>query len=116
MTVPYAPDAPDAPERPVIRARGLTMTYGDVDVLRGVDLDVHRGEVCALLGPNDAGKTTTVEILEGFRRRSAGDVSVLGVDPEHGDDARPAANPAPGSPSATAGRICRARTCRWDLP
>ncbi|GAA2258367.1 multidrug ABC transporter ATP-binding protein [Streptomyces ruber] len=73
--------------RPVIQARGLTMSYGDVDVLHGIDLDIHRGEVFALLGPNGAGKTTTVEILEGFRRRSAGEVSVLGADPERGDDA-----------------------------
>ncbi|MFG3660912.1 ABC transporter ATP-binding protein [Streptomyces sp. NPDC047706] len=63
------------------------MTYGDIDVLHGVDLDIHRGEVFALLGPNGAGKTTTVEILEGFRRRSSGEVSVLGTDPERGDDA-----------------------------
>jgi ABC-2 type transport system ATP-binding protein len=46
-----------------------------------VDLEVRRGEVFALLGPNGAGKTTTVEILEGYRRRDAGDVRVLGVDP-----------------------------------
>ena len=71
----------------VVEARDVTMTYGDVDVLRGVDLDIRRGEVFALLGPNGAGKTTTVEILEGFRRRSAGDVRVLGTDPERGDDA-----------------------------
>ncbi|MEU5980316.1 ABC transporter ATP-binding protein [Streptomyces sp. NPDC047315] len=63
------------------------MAYGDHDVLHGIDLDIHRGEVFALLGPNGAGKTTTVEILEGFRRRSAGEVHVLGVDPERGDDA-----------------------------
>ncbi|MCD7440802.1 ABC transporter ATP-binding protein [Streptomyces lincolnensis] len=72
---------------PVVRARDVTMTYGDIDVLHGVDLDIHHGEVFALLGPNGAGKTTTVEILEGFRRRSAGEVSVLGTDPERGDDA-----------------------------
>ncbi len=71
----------------VVETRDVTMAYGDVDVLRGVDLDIHRGEVFALLGPNGAGKTTTVEILEGFRRRSAGDVQVLGADPERGDDA-----------------------------
>jgi ABC-2 type transport system ATP-binding protein len=46
-----------------------------------VSLDIRAGEVFALLGPNGAGKTTTVEILEGHRRRDAGDVSVLGVDP-----------------------------------
>ncbi|MDG9726689.1 MULTISPECIES: ABC transporter ATP-binding protein [unclassified Streptomyces] len=73
--------------RPVIRIRDLTMAYGDVDVLHGIDLDIHRGEVLALLGPNGAGKTTTVEILEGFRQRSSGEVTVLGADPERGDDA-----------------------------
>lgn len=69
-----------------IRIRGLRMRYGVNDVLRGVDLDVRRGEVLALLGPNGAGKTTTIEILEGFRKRSAGDVQVLDVDPIHGDE------------------------------
>ncbi|OMI91479.1 multidrug ABC transporter ATP-binding protein [Streptomyces sp. M1013] len=73
-------------EETVVEARGVTMAYGGADVLRGVDLDIHRGEVFALLGPNGAGKTTTVEILEGFRRRSAGDVRVLGTDPERGND------------------------------
>lgn len=78
---------PTTTARPVVRARDVTMSYGGIDVLHGVDLDIHRGEVFALLGPNGAGKTTTVEILEGFRRRSAGEVSVLGADPERGDDA-----------------------------
>ena len=50
-------------------------------MLAGIDLTVHEGEVFAFLGPNGAGKTTTVEILEGFRRRSAGEVAVLGEDP-----------------------------------
>ncbi|WP_414496728.1 ABC transporter ATP-binding protein [Streptomyces sp. CRN 30] len=81
------PPTPVPAARPVVQARGLTMSYGDVDVLHGIDLDIHRGEVFALLGPNGAGKTTTVEILEGFRRRSAGKVTVLGADPERGDDA-----------------------------
>ncbi|WP_116246306.1 ABC transporter ATP-binding protein [Nocardiopsis sp. FIRDI 009] len=70
----------------VIRARGLRMNYGSAEVLRGVDFTARRGEVVALLGPNGAGKTTTVEILEGFRKRSAGDVEVLGADPEHGGE------------------------------
>jgi ABC-2 type transport system ATP-binding protein len=67
----------------IIRARGLRRRYGSVDVLRGVDLVVRRGEIVALLGPNGAGKTTLVEILEGFREPSGGNVSVLGVDPAH---------------------------------
>ncbi len=63
------------------------MRYGTTDVLHGVDLRVHRGEVLALLGPNGAGKTTTIEILEGFRKRSVGEVRVLGTDPDRGDEA-----------------------------
>ncbi|MEJ3651710.1 ABC transporter ATP-binding protein [Actinomycetes bacterium KLBMP 9759] len=70
----------------VIQTRDLRMRYGAVDVLAGVDLDVRKGEVLALLGPNGAGKSTTIEILEGFRKRSAGEVSVLGTDPERGDE------------------------------
>ncbi|MBQ1020358.1 ABC transporter ATP-binding protein [Micromonospora sp. D93] len=68
-----------------ISVRGLRKAYGDNVAVAGVDLDVHRGEVFALLGPNGAGKTTTVEILEGYRRRDAGEVSVLGADPAHAD-------------------------------
>jgi ABC-2 type transport system ATP-binding protein len=68
-----------------IAVRGLRKSYGATTAVAGVDLEVQRGEVFALLGPNGAGKTTTVEILEGYRRRDAGDVRVLGVDPVHGD-------------------------------
>ena len=64
--------------------RGLHKRYDDVEAVAGIDLTIARGEVFAILGPNGAGKTTTVEILEGYRRRSAGDVRVLGVDPESG--------------------------------
>ena len=70
----------------VLDVEGLRMRYGARDVLHDVSFRARRGEVLALLGPNGAGKTTTIEILEGFRNRSAGRVSVLGADPEHGDD------------------------------
>jgi ABC-2 type transport system ATP-binding protein len=68
---------------PVISVRGLRKSYGEVEAVRGIDLELRRGEVLAFLGPNGAGKTTTVEILEGYRRRSGGEISVLGEDPEH---------------------------------
>ena len=67
---------------PVISIRSLRKSYGDVEAVRGIELEVRRGEVFAFLGPNGAGKTTTTEILEGYRRRDAGEVSVLGEDPE----------------------------------
>ncbi|WP_448760391.1 ABC transporter ATP-binding protein [Actinomyces oricola] len=66
-----------------IEIRSLTKSYGDKQVLRGLDLTVSAGSVLALLGPNGAGKTTTVEILQGLRRAASGTVAVLGEDPRH---------------------------------
>jgi ABC-2 type transport system ATP-binding protein len=66
---------------PVISIRGLAKSYGDLEAVRGIDLEVDAGEVFAFLGPNGAGKTTTVEILEGYRDRNGGEVAVLGEDP-----------------------------------
>jgi ABC-2 type transport system ATP-binding protein len=68
-----------------IEVRDLRKAYGAVEAVRGVSFEVERGEVFGLLGPNGAGKTTTVEILEGYRRRSAGEVRVLGHDPAERD-------------------------------
>jgi ABC-2 type transport system ATP-binding protein len=65
-----------------ISVRGLRKSYGALEAVRGVDFDIEEGEVFGLLGPNGAGKTTTVEILEGYRHRDAGEVSVLGHDPQ----------------------------------
>jgi len=76
-------DAPPPPEA-AVSIRGLRKTYGGVDAVSGIDLDIRRGETFALLGPNGAGKSTTIEILEGYRDRTAGDVHVLGVDPARG--------------------------------
>ncbi len=72
---------------PVIRVRGLTKRYGDVQAVAGIDFDVAKGEIFGLLGPNGAGKTTTVEILEGLREPDGGEVSVLGVDVARDADA-----------------------------
>ena len=75
-----------------IVARGLRRTYGSsrpgpgrttepFEAVKGIDLTVRRGEVFALLGTNGAGKTSTVEIIEGLAAPSAGTVRVLGHDP-----------------------------------
>ncbi|WP_241843227.1 ABC transporter ATP-binding protein [Agromyces albus] len=66
-----------------VRIRGLRKTYGGLAAVDGIDLDIAHGETFALLGPNGAGKSTTIEILEGYRLRTSGEVSVLGVDPAH---------------------------------
>jgi ABC-2 type transport system ATP-binding protein len=70
---------------PVISVRGLRKSYGDLEAVRDLDLHVAGSQIFAFLGPNGAGKTTTVEILEGYRQRTAGDVSVLGADPDEAD-------------------------------
>src|SRR5262249_47683465 len=78
VSVPPAAGGPAA-----ITVRGLRMSYGSYEAVRGIDFEVGRGEILAFLGPNGAGKTTTVEICEGFRKRTAGEVGVLGDDPAH---------------------------------
>jgi ABC-2 type transport system ATP-binding protein len=75
------PAVPGTSGEQAISVQGLRMSYGSYEAVRGIDLEVARGEILAFLGPNGAGKTTTTEILEGFRMRTGGDVRVLGVDP-----------------------------------
>jgi ABC-2 type transport system ATP-binding protein len=64
-----------------IEVSNLVKSYGSLQAVDGIDCTVESGEVFSFLGPNGAGKTTTVEILEGLRRRSSGEVRVLGLDP-----------------------------------
>lgn len=85
MTPP--PPVPAIDPDAAVSVRGLQKSYGTVDALHGVSFDIARGETFALLGPNGAGKSTTIEILEGYRKRSGGEASVLGVDPGHGGTA-----------------------------
>jgi ABC-2 type transport system ATP-binding protein len=68
----------------VVSVRDLRKSYGSFLALDGVTFDIQRGETFALLGPNGAGKSTTIEILEGYRNRSGGEATVLGVDPHRG--------------------------------
>ena len=63
-----------------ISVQGLEKSYGDLRVLRGVDLVIERGSVFALLGSNGAGKTTVVRILSTLLRPDAGTVTVNGFD------------------------------------
>jgi ABC-2 type transport system ATP-binding protein len=77
MTRPQRAD----PDRAIISVSDLRMRYGHKDALTGLSFEVFRGELFAVVGPNGAGKTSTMEILEGYRRRTGGQVTVLGADP-----------------------------------
>ncbi|MFB7616974.1 ABC transporter ATP-binding protein [Kitasatospora sp. NPDC056181] len=76
---------PPAPSEPVIEVTGLHRHYGSgatgYHAVRGVDLTVGRGELFALLGTNGAGKTSTMELIEGLAAPTGGQVRVLGHDP-----------------------------------
>ncbi|MDE3202832.1 MAG: ATP-binding cassette domain-containing protein [Acidobacteriota bacterium] len=67
-------------QTPAVRVAGLTKSYGDVEVLRGVDLEVAAGRVFALLGSNGAGKTTLIRILATLLRADGGAATVNGFD------------------------------------
>ncbi|HET6362326.1 MAG TPA: ABC transporter ATP-binding protein [Gemmatimonadota bacterium] len=63
-----------------ISCRGLRKSFGDFEVLRGIDLEVEPGELFGFIGPNGAGKTTTIRVLAGLLLPSAGTVHVAGYD------------------------------------
>jgi len=77
---PTGPDQQPAPDA-VVRVRGLTKTYASgFQALKGIDLDIRRGEIFALLGPNGAGKTTLISILCGIVNPTSGTAHVDGHD------------------------------------
>ncbi len=65
-----------------LMTHGLTKSYGDFRALRGVNLEVQRGEIFGFLGPNGSGKTTTIRCLLDLIRPDGGTVRVLGIDPQ----------------------------------
>ncbi|WP_029663290.1 ABC transporter ATP-binding protein [Cellulomonas sp. KRMCY2] len=67
---------------PVVQVEHLRKTYGTKVAVDDVSLTVEKGEIVGILGPNGAGKTTTVEMIAGLRVPDAGDVRVLGLDPQ----------------------------------
>ena len=68
--------------RALVHARGLVKRFGEFEAVRGIDLDVHRGEVFGFLGPNGAGKSSAMRMIACVSPRSAGALTVLGLDPE----------------------------------
>jgi putative ABC transport system ATP-binding protein len=85
VTKPLSQPAASAdPSDLAISARGLTLTLGStsapVEILKGIDLDIARGEVVALLGPSGSGKSSLMAVLSGLERASGGSLSVAGQD------------------------------------
>jgi lipooligosaccharide transport system ATP-binding protein len=66
----------------LVRARGLRKRFGEFEAVRGIDVDVARGEVFGFLGPNGAGKSSAMRMIACVSPRSAGSLQVLGLDPE----------------------------------
>ena len=69
-----------AVDAPVVQIRGLYKAYGGNEVLRGIDLDVHRGEVVVVLGPSGSGKSTMLRCVNLLETPTAGSIVVEGVD------------------------------------
>ena len=63
---------------PLLELRGIHASYGEIEVLTGVDLAVHPGEVFGILGPNGAGKTTMLRVASGLHGPTSGDVMMAG--------------------------------------
>src|SRR5215470_12122906 len=70
----------------IISVKNLVKNYGDFEAVKGISFDVYKGEIFGLLGPNGAGKSTTLEIIETLREKSAGEVTVDGLDLDHKPD------------------------------
>lgn len=68
--------------KPVVETRNLTKRYGDLVAVDSLNLTIQPGEVFGMLGPNGSGKTTTILMLLGLTEPTAGQVRVLGLDPE----------------------------------
>lgn len=84
------PSNPASTHEPVIHVRGLCRTFGTLEAVKGLDLDIHRGEVFGLLGPNGAGKSTTFRMLLGLLAPTSGVARVLDLEmPRQSEALRP---------------------------
>jgi ABC-2 type transport system ATP-binding protein len=72
---------PTSPHAGRIRLSGVAKSFGPIEAVRGIDVDIEPGEVVALLGPNGAGKSTTLDLLLGLGRPDRGEISIFGLTP-----------------------------------
>jgi ABC-2 type transport system ATP-binding protein len=99
---------------PIIRTEQIAKSFGDVQALKGVDLEVAEGTVFGLLGPNGAGKTTGVRILTTLLWPDAGRAEVAGYDVVRDAEALRAHVGLAGQSAAIDGNLTGARTSRWS--
>lgn len=79
-SMPIAPIKPDKPISPMITTQGITKSFGSLQVLKGIDLHIDKGEVVSIVGPSGAGKTTLLQIIGTLDRPDAGTVMIDGID------------------------------------
>ena len=77
---------PDFSEEAAVEVSNLRKVYDDLVAVNDISFSVNKGEVFAFLGPNGAGKTTTVEMIESIRKKTAGEIKILGIDIENSFD------------------------------
>lgn len=77
-----SPGSPLKKGEPLITARGLVKRYGDFEAVAGIDFEVVKGESFGFLGPNGAGKSSTMRIIAATSKRSGGEITILGKDPD----------------------------------
>ena len=70
----------ESPDDAIIRIRGLNKWFGDLHVLRGIDLDVSKGEKIVICGPSGSGKSTLIRCVNGLETAQSGDLNVANVD------------------------------------
>ena len=68
---------------PILEIKALQAGYGEIRVLKGVDLDVARGEIVTLIGANGAGKTTTLRVVSGILKKMGGEIRFAGEPIDH---------------------------------
>jgi ABC-type dipeptide/oligopeptide/nickel transport system ATPase component len=101
-------------QEPAIRVHGLTKSYSELDVLRGVDFEVARGSIFALLGSNGAGKTTVVKIVSTLLKADAGEVTVKGFEVAgQGAEVRKSISLTGSSRPSTRFLACGRTWCWW---